>query len=145
MVIAGLIAVIGGVLASLGALPFAGDHMGPSLTGYPPRMFDVIAHDSSSGVVLASPDYGGAIAWRLQPGFRAVLDDRNNVVGEGLYRRYFGALEDKTELEGLIRDYGVTHLIVAKTSPVVPQLSEELNWTILYQDSARRVYRVPSN
>jgi hypothetical protein len=145
MVITGLIAFIGCVFALVGVLPLGGTQMGPSTSQYPPHMFDAIAKDRSSGVVLASPDYGGAIAWRLQPGFRAVLDDRNNLVGEDLYRRYFRALEDKTELEELVREYGVTHLIVASTSSVVPRLSGEQNWTILYQDSFRRVYRVPTN
>lgn len=143
--LASLIALLGCVLAMFGVLPLAGTQMGPSTTQYPPQMFDAIARDRGSGVILASPDFGGAITWRLQTGFRAVLDDRNNVVGEGVYRRYFRALEDKTELEGLIRDYSVTHLIVANASPVVRQLSGEQNWTILYQDSARRVYRVPLN
>ncbi len=143
--LATVIAVVGCALAVFGVTPFNPDRMGPSAVLYPPQMFDAIGHDADSGVVLASPDYGGAITWRLQPGFRPVLDDRNNVVGEGLYRRYFRALEDRTELDGLIRDYRVTHLIVANTSPVVRQLSGERNWMILYQDSARRVYRVPSN
>jgi hypothetical protein len=65
------------------SLPLAGIQMGPSTTPYPPRMFDAIARDRESGVILASPDFGGAITWRLQPGFRAVLDDSNNLVGEG--------------------------------------------------------------
>jgi hypothetical protein len=105
-------------------------------------MFEAIERDSVSGVILAPPDYGGSIAWRLYPNFRAILDDRNDLVGEGLYRQYFRALEDKTELERLLGDYGVTHLIIATSSPLVGQLSDERNWMILYQDTSRRVYRV---
>jgi hypothetical protein len=59
--------------------------------------------------------------------------------------RYFRALEDKTELDGLIRDYSVMHRVVTNSSPVIRQLSGGQNWTILYQDSAQRVYRVPLN
>lgn len=121
--LATVIALVGGALAVCGVTPFSGGQMGPSQALYPPQMFDAIGRDASSGVILASPDYGGAITWRLHPGFRPVLDDRNNLVGEELYRRYFGALEDQTELDGLIRDYGVTHLIVANESAVVRQLS----------------------
>ena len=145
ILIASLIAFIGCTLAMVGILPCSGKPIGPSATLYPADMFDEIARDRGEGVILASPDYGGAVAWRLQPGFRAVLDDRNNVVGEELYRRYFRALEDRTELEELVREYGVTHLILSSMSPVVAQLSGEQNWTILYQDSSRRVYRVPTN
>lgn len=144
-VLATLITLVGCALAVVGGTPFNADRMGPSEALYPPQMFDAIGRDADSGVVLASPDYGGAITWRLQPNFRAVLDDRNNLVGEQLYRRYFRALEDKTELDRLIGEYGVTHLIVANTSPVVGQLSGEPNWMILYQDSDQRVYRVPSS
>lgn len=137
-----VIALAGVMLAVLGLTPRSASTMGPSSIAYPPAMFESIERDSASGVILASPDYGGSIVLGLYPQFRAVLDDRNDLVGEGLYQRYFRALEDKTELEGIIRDYGVTHLIIANTSPVVGQLSEEQNWTILYQDPARRVYRV---
>ncbi|MEY4702092.1 MAG: hypothetical protein RL326_2279 [Pseudomonadota bacterium] len=143
--LAAVIALVGGALVVCGVTPFSEGQMGPSEALYPPQMFDAIGRDARSGVILASPDYGGAITWRLHPGFRPVLDDRNNLVGEGLYRRYFRATEDQTELDGLIREYGVTHLIVGNESPVVRQLSEERNWMILYQDSARRVYRVPSS
>lgn len=144
-VMAGVIAIAGIVLAAVGFTPRSATTMGPSSEVYPPRVFEVIKGDRDSGVILASPDYGGAIAWRLHPRFHSVLDDRNDLVGEGLYRRYFRALQDRTELEGIIRDYGVTHLIIANTDPVVGQLSEEQNWMILYQDTTRRVYRVRSN
>ncbi len=140
-----VITLVGCVLAVSVVTPFDRRQIGPSAALYPPQMFDAIGQDTGSGVVLASPDYGGAITWRLQPTFRAVLDDRNNLVGEQLYRRYFRALEDKTQLDELIHDYGVTHLIVANQSPVVRQLSGDQNWMILYQDSDRRVYRVPSS
>ena len=136
------IALAGGILGVVGITPRGAYVMGPSSEVYPPGMFKAIERDGVSGVILASPDYGGSIAWRLYPNFRAILDDRNDLVGEGLYRRYFRALEDKTELERLLGDYGVTHLIIATSSPLVGQLSDERNWMILYQDTSRRVYRV---
>lgn len=135
-------ALAGVMLALVGITPRGADTMGPSSEVYPPGMFEAIERDSASGVILASPDYGGSITWRLYPKFRAILDDRNDLVGEGLYRRYFKALKDKVELERLVDDYGVTHLIIATSSPVVGQLSDEQNWIILYQDRSRRVYRV---
>lgn len=120
----------------------ASERLAPSERLYPSRMIEAMKQDASSGVVLASPDVGGFITFAGFPSFKPVLDDRNTLVGEELYRRYFRSLREIGALQELVRVFGVTYVVLPLDAPVIDELSRGQMWPILYQDDMRVVYKV---
>ncbi len=92
-----------------------------------PEMFGT-AHVPQGRIVLASPDWGGAITRLMWPDSRAVLDDRTVVVGEGLYRAYRESLRDPSMFEELSRVFGVTDAIVPNGTVLERYLHEAGGW-----------------
>jgi hypothetical protein len=86
------------------------------------------------GVVLTSPNLGGAITYRLWPRYRAVIDDRNTLIGEALYKGYFASLEDIAAFDLIVEVFGVTDAIMPPHAGVLNQLLLRPQWTILYRD-----------
>jgi hypothetical protein len=116
--------------------------LGPQPTRYPPSLIEAIRADSPNGVVLASPDLGGFITANLYPSFRAVIDDRNTLIGEELYRQYFQSLESVETLRHLTGRFRVTHVVLPKSSSVGQEMASGRRWPILLDDGKSLVVRV---
>lgn len=86
-----------------------------------------------SGVVFASPDWGGAITHLLWPAARPVLDDRTVVVGEALYRAYGESMRSPAKFNELVRVFGVTDVLVPENAPLASYLSGSEEWQRLRQ------------
>ena len=121
---------------------FLPEELGPQPSRYPPAVLAAIRTDASNGVVLASPDWGGSITAALYPDFRAVIDDRNTLIGEALYRQYFESLKSRQTLTILVKRFGVTHLIIPANSVVGKELLSEGRLRILLNDGHSVVLRV---
>jgi hypothetical protein len=110
--------------------------LGPSDSTYPYRVTKALeASERQSGVVLASPNWGGTITWRLFPRFKAVIDDRNTMLGEEMYRAVDGAMREKPLFDRMVGDFGVTHAVLPVTVPVAQQLLTATQWRTLYRDA----------
>ncbi len=98
---------------------------GPSRKYYP---YDIARYlnDSSEKkyAVLASPDFGGFLSLYLEHG-QPVLDDRNTLLGEEMYRRYFKALESEKELIRLMNDFDAEYYLIK--APKSGERSESRN------------------
>jgi hypothetical protein len=129
----GLIGVTRGLLPA---------QLGPQASRYPPGVVAAIRADASKGVVLASPDWGGTITAALYPSFRAVIDDRNTLIGEDLYRRYFRAMESKRSLDDLVQQFGVTHVIIPANTTVGKEVASSSDWHVIFDDATQVVARV---
>ncbi len=132
-------AVLGLVFSNLMPLP---ERLGPQEARYPRAIAEVLRSDAPEGVVLASPDWGGFLTANLYPAFKAVIDDRNTLIGEQLYREYFQSLESFEALSALVERFHVTHLIIPRKSPVGEALASETRWAILLDDGKSLVVRV---
>lgn len=116
--------------------------LGPQPTRYPPSLLQAIRADSPGGVVLASPDLGGFITANLYPSFRAVIDDRNALIGEELYQQYFQSLKSIETLKDVTERFRVTHVVLPKGSAVGQEMASERRWPILLDDGKSLVVRV---
>jgi hypothetical protein len=92
--------------------------------------------------VLASPDWGGFVTGNLYPAFKAVIDDRNTLIGEALYQEYFQSLDSPEALSALVNRFHVTHLIIPRKTPVGETLASDRRWAILLDDGTSVVARV---
>lgn len=121
---------------------FLPEKLGPQTNRYPPAVLAAIRADTPRGVVLASPDWGGAITAALYPDFQAVIDDRNVLVGEYLYRQYFESLTSHQALDALVKRFDVTHLVIPAKSIVGSELISQGRAPILYNDGQSVVVRI---
>jgi hypothetical protein len=128
-------------IAFYGFMPLP-EKLGPQESRYPRAIVDVLRSDSSEGVILASPDWGGFITANLHPAFKAVIDDRNTLVGEDLYRQYFQSLDSLEDLSALVNRFHVTHLIIPRKSLVGEALASGRRWAILLDDGKSLVVRI---
>jgi hypothetical protein len=79
-------------------------------------------------VILASPDWGGAITHVMWPHSRAILDDRTVVVGEVLYRAYRESVREPVVFEELSHTFGVTDVLVPRDSALASYLASVADW-----------------
>jgi hypothetical protein len=86
------------------------------------------SEDGVSGVVLASPDWGGAIIHLLGPAARPVLDDRTVVIGEALYRAYGESMRNPETFNDLVRVFGVTDVLAPENAPLASYLGGSEGW-----------------
>jgi len=93
--------------------------------------------DGVSGVVFASPDWGGAITDLLWPAARPVLDDRTVVIGEALYRAYGESMRNPEKFNELVPVFGVTDVLVPEHAPLASYLDGSEGW-----QSARQAHDV---
>jgi hypothetical protein len=98
------------------------------------QVLESVQGKEAKGVVLASPNLGGAITYRLWSRYRAVIDDRNTLIGEELYKGYFASLEDIAAFELIVKVFGVTDAIIPAHAGILNQLLLRPQWTILYRD-----------
>lgn len=80
------------VLFALAGYFTTGHSLGPPRSLYP---YDAVAaiEKLPQGDVLAGPDLGGFLTLNLWPRDRPLMDDRNTLLGEALYKQYFVARE----------------------------------------------------
>jgi hypothetical protein len=118
------------------------EQLGPQEASYPRAILESIRTDAPGGVILASPDFGGFITANLYPAFKAVIDDRNTLIGEQLYRDFFQSLKSPETLSVLVNRFQVTHLIIPRNSPTGANLASSPNWPVLLDDGRIIVVKV---
>ena len=103
-------------------------------------VFSEIPQRDSSGVILASLNWGGSITHVLGEKFKPVLDDRTVLVGEKLYRAYSESLREMTALQDLVDVFGVTHVILPPLAPIENALRSSSQWKLAYADDGMSVF-----
>jgi hypothetical protein len=93
------------------------------------------------GIILASPDLGGALAHIGSFRFRPVLDDRTTVVGESLYRGYYVCVDNPERCEDLTEVFGVTHVFAPPQSPMAIYFAANPRWMVVITDPEMSVLR----
>ena len=85
--------------------------------GYPTPLITSLAAQSSMltqpSVVFALPAMGGMISLYGYPAVKAVIDDRNTLLGESFYREYFAARDSISAFNTFTAKYRVTHVLAA--------------------------------
>lgn len=135
--VSGTLACGGIVVSVLAPHVMFNRELGPSEELYPSGVIQAlegVGQEKKGGVVLASSNWGGFITLRLWPRYRAVIDDRNTLIGEELYRGYFAGQGDIVVFDRITRVFGVTDVVISPQAPVLNQLLVRPQWKILYRD-----------
>ena len=94
----------------------------------------------AEGVVLASLNWGGALAHVGGDRLRPVLDDRTVLVGEKLYRDYGESLRDPTVFQELVDVFGVNHTVLPAGVPLERYLSTNTGWSLVHSREGISVF-----
>ncbi|MCB0359728.1 MAG: hypothetical protein KDD44_08830, partial [Bdellovibrionales bacterium] len=91
--------------------------------------------------VLSTPDWGGYLTYRLWPRAQALIDDRNALLGEELYRQYFRVEQLRpgwrTELSAFAPDW----VLIRNTAPLVSVLVRLSDWEERYRDDTSVLFQ----
>ena len=110
--ICGLIILVSAAMGQ--GVPLAASEFVPPKSIYPYGALDQLK--GRTGVVAAPPDWGGFITWYSQGRLRAILDDRNSLLGEGPYRAFFEAIKSSESLHAYIGSEQVDYLVLPANS-----------------------------
>lgn len=95
-------------------------------------------------VLLASPDFGGAITFYGKGRVKAVIDDRNTLLGENLYREFtenFGVSVGGQKLSAYISLVGANFVLLSQEDALAIQLAES-NFQKVLEDSKFVVFQM---
>ena len=119
-----------------------GDELGPSRSRYPYGAINALREMPLDylPVVAAAPAWGGFITLIGQGKVRAVIDDRNTLLGEEFYRRYFEMLKPGEQAPGFLQELGVTHLLLSRTSPLAAWVEGDARFIEVFKDEVAVLY-----
>lgn len=114
------------IIALLNLFPFYEGAYGPSSEVYPYGCMNELRErlpDGERYVVLAHPNWGGFITLTAgKQNIKAIIDDRNTLLGEEAYREFFAVARSMASLRDYITEMGVSHILVAPNGPLAEML-----------------------
>jgi hypothetical protein len=116
---AALIVLLVGFLMT-GKLPLTSDlAYGPQPSQLPIEIVRRLKKEAGTSgeryVIAASPDFGGTITFYGAPQVRALIDDRNTLLGEQFYREILKALQTPED-HSFLASLGATHILKRRES-----------------------------
>jgi hypothetical protein len=90
--------------------------------------------------VLASPNFGGCITFFGEERLKAIIDDRNTMLGEEIYRRIMAALKDSQEMEKMIHQEEADFLLIEKKSLAYKGIKKR--YQLLHKDKKTALFKV---
>ncbi len=139
-----LILIFGAFIPALRFLPTR--DRSPAGSGYPQDALQFLAlgaAQSNPVVLYASPDLGGYITLQGFPQVRAVIDDRNTLLGESFYKEYFSARSTPKSFAEFLVKLGVTHLLLQQDSALSSLVSAWGGYKEIFRDKGFFVFEVP--
>ena len=95
------------------------------------------AEDRGSGHVFHHPDWGGYLIWRLYPGRRLFIDDRNRLNTETRYREFFEAQSAEGNWAAVLDRYRIEWVLLQREAPLASQLGSDPAWELLLDSQHR--------
>lgn len=89
---------------------------------------DFIKSANDNGVILASPNFGGYLAWEFYPERRVFVDDRNDVAGQERYENFFRVYQGRPGWSDVITENRIAWLLVENDSPLRILLNDNSGW-----------------
>lgn len=126
-------------------LPLYNGAFGPPAERYP---YGAVANLLQRGaadtkvVVLAPPGWGGFIVWQGAGRLKPVLDDRNALLGEEPYRRFYRVESDPDGLAAYAADSSAGFLLLPAKALVTPQLRADPRFVVLFEDGVSSLFQV---
>jgi len=128
-----LVIILGALLFN--KIPGYQGHYGPSPEKFPEQALFYLRAKSNDNVVLGSfPNWGGYITLKGFPSIRAVIDDRNTMLGEQFYKDFHKSLKEPASLLSFMQANGATHLLLPKEHLMAKLLKEGKSLETLFSD-----------
>lgn len=127
-------------------LPLFQHAFGPTPQRYP---YEAVAYlrDASERpvVVMAPPGWGGFLTWEGQGRIRPIIDDRNTLLGEQFYRRFFAIQElplDPAQLREYLAALEVNYLLLRPSSPLAQLIKTTAMFPIRHEYEVSILFEV---
>ena len=123
-------------------VPLYTGEYGPTRNSFPSNAITALKQSERNVILAASPNYGGSIVWYGWPEVRPIIDDRNMLLGEKFYRKFFDRLRPEANGRGYLREQGATHLLLESSgqlAQVIRQDSESIEQEV-YRDQKFVMY-----
>jgi hypothetical protein len=129
--------------AATGRLPIGPTSLEASPKDYPRAALEFArANVQGSHVITAPPEWGGYIIGFGYPRFRAVIDDRNTLLGEAFYRSFFAAAESPEGLARLMRRHESNLLLVPADGKLDCRLADSALFTLVYRAEGAVLFKL---
>ena len=139
--------ILGDALLNQRLLTFNGP-FGPGEDNYPGQAFAALKQDLMSQhpdaqvvAIASTPNWGGFITWHGYPQIRAVIDDRNTLLGEQAYKDYLEKLKPGQPWREYLKDTGAAYLLIEKDSAIGASIKEAGSLPIVYEDKVAILFR----
>ncbi len=90
--------------------------------------------------VYSTPNFGGAITFISRGAVRAILDDRNELLGESAYRSFFTIIDGKDGWEEEIRRISPDCLLLSSDMAVDAKIQKQSSWIKLRGEKQLSLY-----
>jgi hypothetical protein len=106
----------------------------------PVKAIQYIDQHRPTGRMLNDPHFGNVLMWQIEKDPPPVfIDSRYNLYGNALLQDYWKMAENKPDAQQLLNKYSIDWIFLNPKMPLVKALSQDPDWTVLFQDSAGAV------
>ncbi len=128
----------------MNTVPFYSGKLGIDSAKFPVKAVEFLIRYRAGAqtVVAADPAWGGAITWHGQGKIKALMDDRNTLLGEAEYRRFDSDFNILGDWEAYARARGAQFIIIPAQSKFSRALRSLKKRRPLYEDGTAAIYRV---
>jgi hypothetical protein len=106
-------------------LPWSPTPPSPQSEVYPYQELRILVQQGSVAapiILAADARYGGFITWQGQGKVRAIIDDRNTLLGEEIYKRMDKAIDGDDEWLETFIEFGASHILVRRDTKLAQRL-----------------------
>ena len=103
---------------------YAGPY-GPRKTKFPYDALAFLNEQAGEKRVYATPNWGGFLTFYGKNGTRALIDDRNTMLGEEVYKDYFEVEKLSPRSEKILTSLRATHLLLYKESALARKYRQD--------------------
>lgn len=139
-----VLAVLLGAIIWMNNMPFYSGKLGIDSAKFPVKAVEFLIRyrGGAQTVVAADPAWGGAITWHGQGKVKALIDDRNTLLGEFEYKQFDTEFNILGDWERYSRARGAQFIIVPSQSKFARALRAFKKRRPLYEDGTAAIYRV---
>jgi hypothetical protein len=137
--ITSIIVIITITVSTLGwnKIPLFNDTFGPSKKNFPYTevafLKDKFGQKDLRMHIYAPPSWGGFITLNLPDNLRPIIDDRNTLIGEEVYKEYLASYSKFSKFQKFIKKYEASLILVPKDTYLSSELKTNQGFAIIYQ------------
>jgi hypothetical protein len=121
---------------------FRSGPFGPSLDRYPSEAVSWLRTNTEGAVVFAPANLGGFLIYSGDGLIQPIIDDRNELLGEGWYKAFEKAILDEKAFLDMARETSASYVLWPKQSASFPIFDRRAGLRRMYEDSQFVVWKI---